>query len=1167
MTRRGARSAPATREKVGTVQDPVEPPESIPEERRGVSVWKGMIQEAKTILGATDACVELQARIASADQREPIRIAGVAGSLRSLLVALLAETSGRQILFVAREEETVERLRDDLHLIVGETLVRVFAGLQSETREEPARANAADVEVLRALLEQRARIVLTHATALAKMIPAPAALERKVVSLATGSETNFTTLLKTLEEFGFERQQFVASVGEYSVRGGILDVFPFVGENPVRIEFFGDTVESIREFDATSQRSIKELAAASIVPNLLSAQLVSASHKATLLDFLQPDALIMLDEPEAMQHLVDEFTATTLPGSSLSWETLRELFGMFSSVHLSSLSSSDPMIDFRSIPQPAINGSVKILRNTLADLQHRDFTLCIVSDTQPEEERLRDLLSQLEPIAEDEERALHDMEHHLDVARIQFSLDSLHEGFLLPDAKLAVFTEHQIFNRLKRRGKPRRIKFKGITQRELHELRKGDYVVHADFGIGRYDGLKKIKVREVEQEVVKLLYEEKDTLYVNLNFLNKIQKYASKDGHVPKLTRLGSGEWDRLKARAKKRVKDIARDLILLYAKRKHSHGFPFQKDSLWQQELEASFLYEDTPDQAQATADVKRDMEAPFPMDRLVCGDVGFGKTEVAVRAAFKAVMSGKQVALLVPTTILAQQHYNTFLDRLSKYSTHIEVLSRFKTKREQAEILARLHSGSTDIIIGTHRLLSTDVRFKDLGLLIIDEEHRFGVAAKEKLRRMKENVDTLTLTATPIPRTLHFSLLGARDLSIIATPPLNRLPVITEIVQYDEEHIRQAILREVHRGGQVFFVHDRVHDMDEIVGRLQRLLPQVKFRQAHGQMRAHELEDVMLAFLERAFDVLVATKIIESGIDMPNVNTLIINRADRFGMAELYQLRGRVGRSNVQAYAYLLTPPISVLPRETLRRLQAIEEFTELGSGFNLAMRDLEIRGAGNLLGGEQSGFIESMGFEMYTKILEEAVAELKDQEFREVFEKEVRRRETENQTLVEADVEVRIPDSYIENDNERLAVYRRLFAVMSDEQLAEISAELRDRFGQHPEEVENLLSLVRVRLKASALGFRKVSITRDAVVMEFPPESEQQFYEAESFQLLMSYIAQRKNKRIVLRQNGTTLTLTHTFEQPADPFELTDSLLLELGRAMKTPEPAPQSALPTG
>ncbi len=1128
-----------------------------------------MIEQTKQIISQDERTRKLKEILSSLSSGESVLVTGLAGSVRALAFGSIAEELSKQILLVVADEEEAQKHRDDFNLTVGAQCVRLFGGSKlHSSSDESAVSSVEDVETLRALIDESASIVITHATALYSRIPNPTSLKQQVLKIETGREYDFKQLQAQLAEFSFEKQQFVQSVGDYSVRGGILDVFPFVGENPVRIEFFGDTVESIREFDALSQRSIKELAAASIVPDLLKSSHPSPFGRgdggeggvgqeephSTLLDFLRSNAIIVLDEPELLKKALDESPSSE---QQLRWEEMLELFAMFPQVHLSAIArNAQKTIDFGSTSQPSINGSIKVLRSHLAELQSKDFTIFITCDTDSEQERLKDLLADLEPIAEEEEHEQHIPEHHLDVSRIEFSLESLHEGFILPDAKLALFTEHQIFNRLKRRGKQRRAKFKGITARELHELRRGDYVVHVEFGIGRYDGLKKIKVRDVEQEAVKLLYEEKDTLYVNLNYLNKIQKYSSREGHTPKLTRLGSGEWDKLKARAKKRVKDIARDLIKLYAKRKSAQGFSFEKDTLWQRELEASFMYEDTLDQAKSTADVKQDMEAPFPMDRLVCGDVGFGKTEVAVRAAFKSVMSGKQAAVLVPTTILAQQHYNTFLDRLSKYSTRVEVISRFKTKKEQTEIIERLKSGSTDIVIGTHRLLSKDVSFKDLGLLIIDEEHRFGVAAKEKLRQVKENVDTLTLTATPIPRTLHFSLMGARDLSIIATPPRNRMPIITEIAQYNEEHIREAILREIHRGGQVFFVHDRVHNMDEAIGRLQTILPQVRFRQAHGQMHAHELEDVMLSFLERKFDVLVATKIIESGLDIPSVNTIIINRADRFGMAELYQLRGRVGRSNVQAYAHLLTPPISVLPRETVRRLQAIEEFTELGSGFNLAMRDMEIRGTGNLLGAEQSGYIETMGFEMYQKILEEAVAELKGEEFQELFERETKRATAGNQTLVEAEFDVRIPESYMENDNERLTIYRRLFAVTSAEQLDEISAELTDRFGKYPLEVESLLDLVRVRLKASKLGFRKVNISADGVMIEFPPESEMQFYEAESFQLLMTHISQKRNTRTALRQNGKTLLLSTSFEKMKDsnPFKLTQEFIEELEETVK-------------
>jgi transcription-repair coupling factor (superfamily II helicase) len=658
-------------------------------------------------------------------------------------------------------------------------------------------------------------------------------------------------------------------------------------------------------------------------------------------------------------------------------------------------------------------------------------------------------------------------------------------------------------------------------------------------------------VKDIEHEVLKIVYEDSDTLYVNLNYLGKVRNYTSREGHAPKLTRLGTLEWDRLKSRAKKRIKDLARDLIRLYAKRKASTGFSFQPDTLWQKELEASFMYEDTYDQAKATLDVKNDMEQPIPMDRLVCGDVGFGKTEVAVRAAFKAVMSGTQVAVLVPTTILALQHRNTFVDRLTRFTVRVAMISRLKPRNAQVGVLQELRAGAVDVIIGTHRLLSKDVEFKNLGLLIIDEEHRFGVAAKEKLRHMRSTVDTLTLTATPIPRTLHFSLLGARDMSIIATPPRNRLPIMTEIAQYDEELIREAIQRELDRGGQVYFVHDRVSTIAAVTAKVRTLLPAARVGLAHGQMRARELEDVMLEFQSRNLDILVCTKIVESGLDIPNVNTIIVNRADRFGMSELYQLRGRVGRSNSQAFAYLLVPPPSSLSREAIQRLQALEEFTDLGSGFNLAMRDLEIRGAGNLLGAEQSGFVESMGFETYSRVLDEAVNELKLEEFTELFpdaEKERRRR---TEATVELDAEALIPESYIESEVERLNVYRRLYAVTSFEQLKEIGGEMEDRFGPHPPEVANLMKAVRIRQLASRLGFRKVATSGDHLEIELPPESEAEFYDGEVFRLLMSLASDGARRDIRLQQVNDLLMLRidHQIKESESAEEVAERFLTSL------------------
>jgi transcription-repair coupling factor (superfamily II helicase) len=719
--------------------------------------------------------------------------------------------------------------------------------------------------------------------------------------------------------------------------------------------------------------------------------------------------------------------------------------------------------------------------------------------------------------------------------------EAFHSGFVFPAAQIAVFTEHEIFGRVKRRGTAKRKRFKGITSKELQQLRRGDFVVHQDYGIGRFAGLQKIQVRGVEAEVMKLVYEGEDSLYVHMNFINRVQKYSSQEGHTPKLSKLGGQDWDRLKARARKKIKDIARDLIALYARRKHERGFAFAPDTHWQKEMEASFLYEDTPDQATATGDVKLDMQQDSPMDRLICGDVGFGKTEVAVRAAFKAVMNGKQVAVLVPTTILAEQHFHTFMDRVARYSVRVESLSRFRPKPEQKNVVEGLKDGKVDIVIGTHRLLSKDIAFKDLGLLIIDEEQRFGVAAKEKLRQLRASVDTLTLTATPIPRTLQFSLMGARDLSLINTPPRNRIPIQTEIAEFDLQVIREAIMKELHRGGQVYFVHDRVHNIDLIQRTLEEHVPKARFHSAHGQMKGHELERAMVDFMEKKYDVLLCTKIIESGIDIPSVNTIIINRADHFGLAELYQLRGRVGRSNVQAYAYLLTPPLSVLPRQTLRRLQAIQEFTELGSGFNLAMRDLEIRGAGNLLGGEQSGFILEMGFEMYQRVVEEAVAELKEEEFQDLV-KETPGAEKKSSTVIETDIEALIPDFYIEHDGERLDIYRRLYRSESMDELHALRAELQDRFGEYPEEVENLFCILELKIAAALAGFIKVELAGEQLTLHFPPPEQNFFYEGEiaPFQKMMGRMPDLQRFHPHLKQDAKQLKLLSRIPSGADKRE---------------------------
>lgn len=1010
-----------------------------------------------------------------------VLLSNIAGSFNSFLSIELSNNFS-SILFIVDTRHEAEQLADDCEKLFSDGRVILFTESAHQPHALDILGNRQQLEALCNLQSSNHFILCTHISALVSKLPLPIEFSKKVLRVEQGNEIGFSKLIESLQSVGFQIEDFVAEPGDYAVRGGIIDVFPSVGDNPIRLEFWGDTLESIREFDVLSQRSIRELTVATIIPNLFSS-LLQNDYAGSIFDYLPEHTHIISPDERILASLFNELHMEMDPQSFTPEEIITRLKKFHIAWILPFTQQSDGMIDLGARPQPAFNGSVHNFKKYLLSLSNDGYKTIIFSDSPDEATRLQELLT--------------DIDQEKELSTIYFCTDALHRGFILPDLRCAFLTEHEVFGRLIRRAVTKKKRFKGLSQKEFSQLQRGDFVVHVDHGIGKFSGLQKISIQDVEQEVARLLYADDDVLFVNLNYINRIQKYSSQESHVPALHKLGAMDWERLKQRTKRRIKDIARDLIKLYAKRRSEKGFAFPSDSLWQKELEASFMYEDTADQATATADIKHDMQADCPMDRLICGDVGFGKTEVAVRAAFKAVMGGKQVGILVPTTILAQQHFNTFNDRLKPYAARVEVISRFRTKKEQNEILKKLQEGSINIIIGTHRLLSKDVQFKDLGLLVIDEEQRFGVSAKEKLRVKKASVDTLTLTATPIPRTLHFSLMGARDLSIINTPPRNRLPIITEIAELEPGLIREAVLRELHRHGQVFFVHDRIENMMNVVQFLQRHLPEARIRFAHGQMTGHELEKVMLDFLERKFDLLVATKIIESGLDLPNVNTIIINRADRFGLAELYQLRGRVGRANRQAYAYFLTPPISSLPKHAIRRLQAIEEFTELGSGFNLAMRDMEIRGTGNILGAEQSGFIMEMGFEMYTRILEDAIQELKQEEFEKVFD-QVTLHKPSTETLIDVDIEALIPDIYIEHDSERLDVYRRLYAATEQSVVDDIRNELRDRFGNYPEEVENLFQIVQVKLLAAKAGIVKVDLLQDTLFLTLPSDAEKDFYE---------------------------------------------------------------------
>lgn len=1043
-----------------------------------------------------------------------ISVRGLSGSFLSYVLTALCKEAHTQILYICAENEQAERVRDDLEFLLGSEQVTFFSN------------DFTQVETLQRLAADGAPVVVSYGEAVLQSVPSPEVFQQKLIELHVSGTYRFDDLKKMLAENGLERKDFVEGHGDFAVRGGIVDVFPYIGDNPIRIEFFGDTVDSIREFDVLSQRSMKELSGVKIAPNLLGGDQsqehtssqsraftedISESKRdkslALIFNYLAQDAIIFLDEPEVIRRELAE-RETGFWNADLLFERSRN----YRTVTCRALDSTATHVDFNAYPQPAFNSSTKALSDNAAKLSSEGYSVAIVCGAQDQAQRLKELL---------EEMSLDQSSspgYHIFVG-------SLHNGFVFPEAKLALYTDHEIFGRYKRAGTRGIKRFKGFSLRELQAVRRGDYVVHVDYGIGRFAGLEKINIHGMEQECVKLIYQDDDALFVNLNYVNRLQKYSSKEGYIPTLSKLGTQEWERLKAKAKKRIKDIARDLIRLYARRKYEEGFAFTKDSHWQKELEASFIYEDTLDQATATREVKQDMESENPMDRLVCGDVGYGKTEVAIRAAFKAVMDSRQVAVLAPTTILAQQHYNTFRDRLSPYAVNIAVLSRFKPLSERKEVLKKLKDGNVDVIIGTHRLLSNDVAFKDLGLLIIDEEHRFGVAQKEKLKRFKATVDTLTLTATPIPRTLHFSLMGARDFSIIETPPKNRKPIVTEIAEFNTNLIHDGIMKEIERGGQVYFVHDRVTTIDSMAAKIQKHVPSAKIRVAHGQMKSSQLEQVMMEFMEREADVLVCTKIIGSGLDLPNVNTIIIDRADRFGLAELYQLRGRVGRSNQQAYAYLLTAPITSLSKQALRRLQALEEFTELGSGFNLAMRDMEIRGAGNMLGAEQTGFIYSMGFELYCRILDEAVGELKSSEFSSVFGKESISRERKPETLVEIDSDAYIPEYYVETDSERFDIYQRLYKSDSEKDIDEIREELMDRFGQLPDEVRDLLSAVELRVLGSQLGFSRVALKDSTLTCEVP--APEQSYHDTKFESLLSKLSTWRDN-LQVQQTGKKLKL---------------------------------------
>ncbi|MCI0450351.1 MAG: transcription-repair coupling factor [Chlorobi bacterium] len=1040
---------------------------------------------------------------------------GLRGSLISFVISCIYNVQPK-IAYLSNDEAKLFKIKDDINLILANESAVIYLDEFDEEYESEITPLST---ILKKLFSEEKFILLSTPKTLEKPIISEETFREKIISIKKGNDCSFEDLISKLLEFKFTKKRIVEEENDFAVRGGIIDIFPDNLSQPVRVEFFGNTVESIREFDLTTQRSITQLNETEILPSFEQLdEFKSESNK--LHQYIKEDSLLLIDEPDLFKHEHEGLFYSTI-------NFKRSFFSGFPLIKSEAIYEHEKKdikeIIFDAKSQPHFNSNTKLLYGDINGLSKEGCEIYITCTDDYQVKRTKELIE--------------DIDENNELINIKYLDNSFHGGFILPNEKIAVYTEHEVFGRYFRPAKRKR-RFGGITFKELTAVNYGDFMVHQNFGIGKYAGLKKITTGGVEQEAVKLLYKDNDTVFVNLNSLHLIKKFSSQEGVTPALSKLGGSEWERIKKRTKKKIQDIARDLILLYSKRKTQKGFKFSTDAVWQKELEASFIYEDTPDQISATESIKQDMQSEYPMDRLVCGDVGFGKTEVAVRAAFKAVLDNKQASVLVPTTILAEQHYNTFKDRLSSWAVEVEHLSRFKTRKEQKEILKKLEDGKINIIIGTHRLLSKDIKFKDLGLLVIDEEQRFGVKAKEKLKFMRENVDVLTLTATPIPRTLNFSLLGARDLSIINTPPKNRQPIHTEIINFDKKLIANAVIRELQRDGQVYFVNDKISKLDELASIIEETVPYAKVAIAHGQMQPAQLESVMMKFLEKKFNVLVCTKIIESGLDIPSVNTIIINRADNFGLAELYQLRGRVGRSNIKSYAYLITPPHSSLTKQAIRRLHALEEFSELGSGMNLALKDLEIRGAGNLLGREQSGFISEIGFDMYMLILDEAVGELKETELAGVIADVLPRGKIEvkkkQDVIIESDISMYIPESYIDDENSRLEIYQRLSKVSSTDELSGIRDEMIDRFGKLPAEVESLFKHIIIKLILYQKGFEKIVISGNSIELFFNLKDEEMFSNLPDgkaggyFERIINYINSSLNDKSKLKQTKSSLSV---------------------------------------
>jgi len=1071
---------------------------------------------SKTIISQAfqQSLIHQKLSIVTSNLKEKIHLKGALGSSLCFTIANIFKSSKLPFLLIFDNKEEAAYHLNDLEVLLDDNEVLFYPGSYRRPYqiEETDNANVLlRAEVLNRINSQKKpALIVTYPEALFEKVLSRKALEKSTFKVAVGETLNLDFFNEVLFDYQFKRVDFVTEPGEFSVRGGIVDVFSFSHDEPYRVEFFGDEIDSIRTFDVESQLSIKPIKKLHIIPNI-EHKLLNETRQ-SFLEYITSNTVVFcrnipafLAATDTLQDKASEAYGVLSP--DLNHSRPEDLFCTssnfksqllnFSVVEFGSSAVLSPskahQFEVNVAPQPSFNKQFNLIIEDL-NTHHKDgYQNYICCSNAQQAQRFYDIF---ETVEED--------------VHCQIIVLSLYQGFIDHDKKIVCYTDHQIFERYhKFHLKNGYSKKQSITLKELTKLEIGDYITHIDHGIGKFGGLQKIDVEGKKQEAIKLFYGERDILYLSIHALHKITKFNGKDGKPPKVYKLGSKAWKVLKQKTKSRVKEIAFNLIKLYAKRKLETGFRYNPDSTMQLELEASFVFEDTPDQITATAAIKSDMESDRPMDRLICGDVGFGKTEVALRAAFKAVDNGKQVAVLVPTTILAFQHAKTFKSRLKDFPVAVDYINRFKTTKQRKETLEHLESGKLDIIIGTHQLVNKSVKFKDLGLLIVDEEQKFGVAVKEKLKTLKDNVDVLTLTATPIPRTLQFSLMAARDLSVITTPPPNRFPIESVVIRLNEETIRDAIQYEIQRAGQVYFIHNRIENIKEVAGLLQRLVPDAKIRVGHGQMEGRKLEQLMLDFMNGEFDVLVSTTIVESGLDVPNANTIFINNANNFGLSDLHQMRGRVGRSNKKAFCYFITPDYHAMTDEARKRISALEQYTALGSGFNIAMKDLEIRGAGDLLGGEQSGFINDIGFETYQKILNEAIEELKETEFKSLYNEDINTKEFVKDITIDTDFSLLFPDDYINNITERLSLYTQLNTLKNEADLQRFERDLVDRFGALPTQVVDLLDSVRIKWLATTLGFEKIVMKNQKLVGFFVSDQESRFYQSIHFSKVLQYV----------------------------------------------------------